>query len=274
MHKRSVGCFYSSSPRQLLARVSRSALERGLIAVPSCDARFLATRFLTPRLAIECLADDLSVTLFLFRARMFALAPCYRRRSRTWTAAATNSRIATQHNRTGGRLTTPQTGPGGSRIQESQVGRECPVGRMAAQMRASLRAAATAPWFAVPRRATRRPTRAMSPLRRRRRTFHCGLCPSVHQSGEKSYHGRLVWDCNAILKWVLIEAQWNVRLRERKGDIARVGRRVARRGTANHGAVAAARKLARICAAILRRGTPYQPDSPGSSSRQVLSAVS
>ena len=103
---------------------------------------------------------------------------------------------------------------------------------------------------------------------------YCGLCPSVHQSGEKSYHGRLVWDSNAILKWVLIEAQWNVRLRERKGDVARVARRVGRRGTANHGAVAAARKLARICAAILRRGTPYQPDSPGSSSRQVLSAAS
>lgn len=103
---------------------------------------------------------------------------------------------------------------------------------------------------------------------------YCGLCPSVHQSGEKSYHGRLVWDCNLILKWVLIEAQWNVRLRERKGDVARVARRVGRRGTANHGAVAAARKLARICAAILRRGTPYQPDSPGSSSRQVRSAAS
>ena len=103
---------------------------------------------------------------------------------------------------------------------------------------------------------------------------YCGLCPSVHQSGEKSYHGRLVWDCNTLLKWVLIEAQWNVRLRERKGDVARVGRWVARRGAANHGAVAAARKLARICVAILRRRTPYLPDSPGLSSRQVASAAS
>jgi transposase len=103
---------------------------------------------------------------------------------------------------------------------------------------------------------------------------YCGLCPSVRQSGEKAYHGRLVWDCNVILKWVLVEGQWNVRLREKKGDIARVGRRVARRGAANDGAVAAARKLVRICAAILRRGTPYQPDFPGSSSRQVPHAAS
>jgi transposase len=103
---------------------------------------------------------------------------------------------------------------------------------------------------------------------------YCGLCPSVRQSGEKSHYGRLVWDCNLILKWVLIEGQWNVRLREKKGDVAKVGRRVARRGAANDGAVAAARKLLRISVAILRRGTPYQPNSPGSSSRQVPSAAS
>ena len=103
---------------------------------------------------------------------------------------------------------------------------------------------------------------------------YCGLCPSVRQSGEKAHYGRLVWDCNLILKWVLIEGQWNVRLREKKGDIARVGRRVARRGAANDGAVAAARKLLRIGVAILRRGTPYQPESPESSSRQVRLAAS
>jgi transposase len=103
---------------------------------------------------------------------------------------------------------------------------------------------------------------------------YCGLCPSVRQSGERVYHGRLVWDCNMILKWVLVEGQWNVRLREKKGEVARVGRRVARRGATNDGAVAAARKLVRICAAILRRGTPYQPHFPGSSSRQVPSAAS
>jgi transposase len=93
---------------------------------------------------------------------------------------------------------------------------------------------------------------------------YCGLCPSVHQSGEKSYHGHLVWDAHSILKWVLVEAQWATRRVERRGDIARVAKRVARRGHVNDGSVAAARSLVRICAAVLKRGTPYQPHAPGS----------
>ncbi len=101
---------------------------------------------------------------------------------------------------------------------------------------------------------------------------YCGLCPSTHQSGERNYSGPLVWDCNPILKWLLVESQWQTRRHERNGDVAKVGRRVARRGAANDGAVAAARKLLRICAAVLRRGTPYQPQAPGSSSRPELPA--
>ena len=97
---------------------------------------------------------------------------------------------------------------------------------------------------------------------------YCGLCPSVFQSGTTTHHGPLVWDAHAILKWVLIEAQWQTRRRERRGDVAKVGKRVARRGNVNDGAVAAARKLARICAAVLRRGTAYQSHAPGPSSRR------
>jgi transposase len=99
---------------------------------------------------------------------------------------------------------------------------------------------------------------------------YCGLCPSLHQSGNVSHTGHLVWDCNPLLKWVLIEAQWSTRRYEKKGDVARIGKRVARRGNKNDGAVAAARKLLRICVAVLRRGTPYQTQAPPSSSRPVL----
>ncbi len=63
------------------------------------------------------------------RARAPAHATCYWRRSRTWTAAATGSRIASQHNRTGGRLTTPQDRPGDSTIRKILVGGECPSER-------------------------------------------------------------------------------------------------------------------------------------------------
>ena len=78
------------------------------------------------------------------------------------------------------------------------------------------------------------------------RTGSCGLCPSVRQSGTTSHHGPLVWDSNRLLKWVLVEAQWNVRRHEAKGDVYRVGHRVARRKGMGSGAVAAARKLAQI----------------------------
>lgn len=103
---------------------------------------------------------------------------------------------------------------------------------------------------------------------------YCGLCPSVRQSGDQNYHGHLAWDSNAMLRWVLVEAQWNVRLHEKKGDVARVGRRVARRGASNDGAIAAARKLVRIATAVLRRGSPYHLHAPESSSRLSHSAES
>ena len=97
---------------------------------------------------------------------------------------------------------------------------------------------------------------------------YCGLCPSVHQSGTTSHNGPLVWDANHLLKWVLVEGQWNVRRHEAKGDVSRVGHRVGRRKGMGSGAVAAARKLARITASVLRRRSPYQPHAPESSSRQ------
>ena len=96
---------------------------------------------------------------------------------------------------------------------------------------------------------------------------YCGLCPSVRQSGTTSHNGPLVGDSNRRLKWVLVEAQRNVRRHEKRGDVQRVGHRIGRRKGAGNGAVAAARKLARIAGSILRRQTPYQPHAPESSSR-------
>ena len=96
---------------------------------------------------------------------------------------------------------------------------------------------------------------------------YCGLCPSVYQSGNVARTGHLVWDCNPLLRWILIEAQWSTRRYEKKGDVAKVGKRVARRGKPSDGAVAAARTLLRICVAVLRRGTPYETHAPLSSSR-------
>jgi transposase len=103
---------------------------------------------------------------------------------------------------------------------------------------------------------------------------YAGLCPSVHQSGDKNFHGHLAWDSNALLRWVLVEAQWNVRVHEKRGDVSKTARRVARRGCTNDGAVAGARKLLRIATAVLRRGSPYEPHAPGSSSHHPFIAES
>lgn len=85
---------------------------------------------------------------------------------------------------------------------------------------------------------------------------YCGLCPSAYQSGERGSNGKPVRDCTPILQWVLVEAQWRTIFRVPSGDVALTGRRIARRKSANDGAIAAARKLLRICCAVLRRGTP------------------
>ena len=45
-------------------------------------------------------------------------------------------------------------------------------------------------------------------LRPERYTGYCGLSPSTHSSGGKTYHGRMMWQCNKWLKWAFIEAAW------------------------------------------------------------------
>jgi transposase len=37
---------------------------------------------------------------------------------------------------------------------------------------------------------------------------YCGLVPSTHSSGGKTYHGRMINQCNKWLKWAFIEAAW------------------------------------------------------------------
>jgi transposase len=99
---------------------------------------------------------------------------------------------------------------------------------------------------------------------------YCGLCPTNHQSAGVSYHGHLKPDSHSILRFVLVEASWNARRYESRGDAAKVGRRIARRKGGPRGAVAAAHKLLKICYAILRRGTPYQPHAPEPSGRMCV----
>jgi transposase len=93
---------------------------------------------------------------------------------------------------------------------------------------------------------------------------YAGLVPTVHQSGETSYHGHMKHrESNLLVKTVLIEATWSHRrYAPRTSDVTKLGNRVARRRGGNKGAGAAAHKLLKIVYAVLKRGTPYTPQRP------------
>ena len=91
---------------------------------------------------------------------------------------------------------------------------------------------------------------------------YCGLCPTTHQSGDTAWHGKLVHNCNHVLRWVLIEAKWSTRRYEPWGDVAKVGKRSSRRKGSGRSAMAAAHKLLKT----------YQPHAPEPEGRNVTPA--
>lgn len=76
---------------------------------------------------------------------------------------------------------------------------------------------------------------------------YVGLVPSVHQSGETEYRGRITKEGDGLLRWLLVEAA-HVLLTRSAGDSAlkRWGKRIERRKGAAKAKVAVARKLAMI----------------------------
>lgn len=101
---------------------------------------------------------------------------------------------------------------------------------------------------------------------------YVGLAPSTHQSGEFAYQGKLKWDSNELLQWLLIELSWTHRQRAPRGDVGRVGARVSRRRGKGKGTVAAAHKLLKIIYAILKERRAYRPHAPERAGRDATSA--
>lgn len=95
-----------------------------------------------------------------------------------------------------------------------------------------------------------------------RLSSYVGLAPSTHQSGEVAYQGKLKWDSNELLQWLLIEISWTHRQKAPRGDAAKVGKRVGRRRGKAKGTVAAAHKLLKIIYAILKERRAYLPHAP------------
>ncbi len=103
---------------------------------------------------------------------------------------------------------------------------------------------------------------------------YCGLAPSTYQSGDRVFQWHLRSDSHQLLRWVLVKAAWRTRAVEKRGDAAKAGNRSARRRGKGTGSVSATHKLLKICYAVLRRGTSYQPHAPEPSSRANSSADS
>ncbi len=101
---------------------------------------------------------------------------------------------------------------------------------------------------------------------------YVGLAPSTHQSGEFAYQGKLKWDSNELLQWLLVELSWTHRQKAPRGDVARVGARIGRRRGKGKGTIAAAHKLLKIIYAILKERRGYLRHAPGRASRDVTGA--
>jgi transposase len=86
---------------------------------------------------------------------------------------------------------------------------------------------------------------------------YAGLVPSIHASGEKLYHGRLVRQGNKWLRWAAVEAVWPAVRSD--FDIRLYYQRRKKRIGANSAKVAAARRLLTIIYRVLKEKRAYIP---------------
>lgn len=86
---------------------------------------------------------------------------------------------------------------------------------------------------------------------------YSGLCPTTHSSGGKTYHGRMLRQCNKWLKWAFIEAAWvAVGCDPYFGGIYR--RHRARGKGANVSITMVARRMCSIAHAVLTEQRAYE----------------
>ena len=88
---------------------------------------------------------------------------------------------------------------------------------------------------------------------------YLGLVPSVNQSGDSEYRGRITKEGDALLRWLLVEAA-HVLLTRSRGDSAlkRWGKRLQERKGAAKAKVAVARKLAMMLHRMWLTNTPFE----------------
>ncbi len=87
---------------------------------------------------------------------------------------------------------------------------------------------------------------------------YAGLVPTVHQSGENSYYGRLSKECNKYLQWILVQCVQN-HLRFCPGSkISSFYKRLKKKKPHNVAKVAAARKLLQAIYHMLKNNDEFR----------------
>lgn len=80
---------------------------------------------------------------------------------------------------------------------------------------------------------------------------YCGLCPSVSQSAEKTYYGKLNRACNRYLKYVLVLRAQGISRSKKENPMRQTYWRVVFKGR-NHAKIAVARQLVRVIWRMLK----------------------
>ncbi|HHY34439.1 MAG TPA: IS110 family transposase, partial [Firmicutes bacterium] len=96
---------------------------------------------------------------------------------------------------------------------------------------------------------------------------YAGLDPSVHQSGETYYHGRISNNGNRLLRTLLIEAAQTL-ARYDRGQLGAFFRRKCLQIGAKRAIVALARKLVVLAWRMLQRGQTYREQVPATTQRK------
>ena len=94
-----------------------------------------------------------------------------------------------------------------------------------------------------------------------------GLIPSVHQSAERAYHGKITKQGNSNVRWLLVEVAHHAG--RHPGPLGHQFQRIARKKGANVARVAIARKLAVLAWHLLTKGEPYRYASPVATEKKL-----
>ena len=94
-----------------------------------------------------------------------------------------------------------------------------------------------------------------------------GLVPSVHQSAERAYHGKITKQGNGNVRWLLVEGAHHAG--RHPGPLGHQFLRIARKKGVNVARVAIARKLAVLAWHLLTKGEPYRYASPVATEKKL-----